>query len=94
MGLRRNFAQDTPQLAAGSFNLPSNAAPLIVGTERADDLPATQQNENRIATEMSPLLRSKQSFGGMSQMNDKISRGKGMLFMEIVYRYLSDEGTG
>ena len=72
----------------------SNAAPLIVGTERADDLPATQQNENRIATEMSPLLRSKQSFGGMSQMNDKISRGKGMLFMEIVYRYLSDEGTG
>jgi len=43
---------------------------------------------------MSPLLRSKQSFGGMSQMNDKISRGKGMLFMEIVYRYLSDEGTG
>jgi hypothetical protein len=61
---------------------------------QADDMPATQQNENRIGTAMSPLARSKQSFAGLPQMNDKIGRWISMFFMEIVYRCLFDEGNG
>jgi hypothetical protein len=71
-----------------------NAAPLNGEGERADDVPATQKNEKRIATAMSPLARSKQSFGGLPQMNDKIGRWTGMFFMEIVYICLFDEGNG
>jgi hypothetical protein len=43
---------------------------------------------------MSRLARSKQSFGELPQMNDKIGPWTGMFFMEIVYRCLFYEGNG